>query len=172
MYRPHELSAEALQTDWVHQLELDGAKAMLPDGASAPKILVLYGSLRERSYSRLLAFEFARILDFLGADVLVFNPAGLPLKDEASEQHPQVQELRRLSIWSEGQVWCCPEQHGTVTAVFKNQVDWIPLSLGSVRPTQGRTLAIAQVRGEGRPWCQHRVLIMTSGQVRWAPGTF
>ncbi|KAF9120690.1 hypothetical protein BGX30_003008 [Mortierella sp. GBA39] len=111
------------------------------------QVLVLYGSLRERSFSRLLAFEFARILDHLGADVRVFNPEGLPMKDGVSENHPKVQELRELSLWSHAHVWVSPEQHGQVTAVFKNQIDWIPLSLGSVRPTQGRTLAVAQVCG-------------------------
>ncbi|KAF9150081.1 hypothetical protein BG015_008103 [Linnemannia schmuckeri] len=111
------------------------------------QVLVLYGSLRERSFSRLLAFEFARILDHLGADVRVFNPEGLPMKDGVSENHPKVQELRELSQWSHAHVWVSPEQHGQVTAVFKNQIDWIPLSLGSVRPTQGRTLAVAQVCG-------------------------
>lgn len=108
-------------------------------------MLILYGSLRTRSYSKLLAFEFARILDLLGAEVRVFNPAGLPMKDEVSETHETVVELRYLSLWSEAQMWCCPEQHGTITGVFKNQIDWIPLSLGSVRPTQGRVLAVAQV---------------------------
>ncbi|KAF8934952.1 hypothetical protein BGZ47_010124 [Haplosporangium gracile] len=111
------------------------------------QVLVLYGSLRKRSFSRLLAFEFARILDHLGADVRVFNPEGLPMKDDVSENHPKVQELRELSQWSHAHVWVSPEQHGQVTAVFKNQIDWIPLSLGSVRPTQGRTLAVAQVSG-------------------------
>ena len=126
-------------------LDLSGAKALLSEGVAPPKILVLYGSLRQRSYSKLLAYEFARVLDLLGCDVHVFDPQGLPMKDDVSEKHERVQELRRLSQWSEGQVWVSPEQHGTITAVFKNQIDWIPLSLGSVRPTQGRTLAIAQV---------------------------
>lgn len=86
-----------------------------------------------------------RILDSLGADARVFDPEGLPLKDDRSEEHAKVQELRGLSLWSEAHVWVSPEQHGTLTAVFKNQIDWIPLSLGSVRPTQGRVLAVAQV---------------------------
>lgn len=110
-----------------------------------PKVLILYGSLRAHSYSKLLAYEFARILDFLGAEVRVFDPSDLPMKDEISAEHDKVAELRNLSMWSEAQVWCCPEQHGTITGVFKNQIDWIPLALGSVRPTQGRVLAVAQV---------------------------
>lgn len=110
-----------------------------------PKVLILYGSLRAHSYSKLLAYEFARILDFLGAEVRVFDPADLPMKDETSAEHNKVAELRNLSMWSEAQVWSCPEQHGTITGVFKNQIDWIPLALGSVRPTQGRVLAVAQV---------------------------
>ena len=113
----------------------------------APKILVLYGSLRERSFSRLLAEEAARVLVDLGCEVRIFNPAELPVKSPDMEDHPKVQELRDLSLWSEGQVWSCPEMHGTITGVFKNQIDWIPLTMGSVRPTQGRTLAVMQVCG-------------------------
>lgn len=112
-----------------------------------PKILMLYGSLRERSFSRLLSEEAGRILTGLGAEVRVFNPEGLPVKAPGLEEHPKVQELRELSLWSEGQVWSSPEMHGTVTGVFKNQIDWIPLSIGAVRPTQGRTLAVMQVCG-------------------------
>ena len=112
-----------------------------------PRILMLYGSLRERSYSRLLSEEAARILEGLGCEVRWFHPHDLPVKSPAHEAHPKVTELRELSVWSEGQVWCSPEMHGTVTGVFKNQIDWIPLSLGAVRPTQGRTLAVMQVCG-------------------------
>ena len=112
-----------------------------------PRILVLYGSLRERSYSRLLAEEAGRILTDLGCEVRFFDPAGLPVKGPGLDDHPRVQELRELSQWSEGQVWSCPEMHGTITGVFKNQIDWIPLSIGAVRPTQGRTLAVMQVCG-------------------------
>lgn len=115
--------------------------------ADPPKILVLYGSLRERAYSRLLAEEAGRILEGLGCDVWFFNPEDLPVKGPGLEDHPKVQELRELSQWSEGQVWSCPEMHGTITGVFKNQIDWIPLSIGAVRPTQGRTLAVMQVSG-------------------------
>lgn len=112
-----------------------------------PKILFLYGSLRERSYSRLLAEEACRILDGLGCETRIFNPKDLPVKSEAHQDHPEVQRLREWSMWSEGQVWSCPEMHGNITGVFKNQIDWIPLSVGSVRPTQGRTLAVMQVSG-------------------------
>jgi arsenic resistance protein ArsH len=112
-----------------------------------PRILILYGSLRERSYSRLLAEEGGRILSALGCDVRFFDPADLPVKAPGKEEHSKVQELRQLSQWSEGQVWSCPEMHGTITGVFKNQIDWIPLSIGAVRPTQGRTLAVMQVSG-------------------------
>lgn len=147
-YRPFALSGQALEDDWVGQLDLNGAKAFAPsDNSAPPKILVLYGSLRERSYSRLLSYEFARILEHLGCEVRVFDPRGLPVQGPDDVQHPKVQELRSLSTWSEGQVWVSPEQHGAVTACFKNQIDWIPLSLGSVRPTQGRTLCVAQVNG-------------------------
>jgi len=112
-----------------------------------PRILLLYGSLRTRSYSRLLTLEAERILKHLGAETQVFDPAGLPMPDSVPPDHPKVQELRDLALWSEGQVWCSPERHGTITGVFKNQIDWIPLELGSMRPTQGRTLAVMQVSG-------------------------
>lgn len=113
----------------------------------APRILLLYGSLRERSYSRFATQEAERILQALGADTRIFDPTGLPLPDAAPADHPKVQELRALSEWSEGQVWCSPERHGAITGVMKSQIDWIPLSIGSVRPTQGRTLAVMQVSG-------------------------
>lgn len=112
-----------------------------------PRILLLYGSLRERSYSRLLVEEAARILDLLGAETRIFDPRDLPVADATSADHPRVQALRALALWSEGQVWCSPERHGAITGVFKNQIDWIPLEIGSVRPTQGRTLAVMQVCG-------------------------
>lgn len=112
-----------------------------------PRILILYGSLREVSYSRLLAFEAQRLLEHFGCEVRVFDPKGLPLPDEAPVSHPKVQELRELSEWSESQVWVSPERHGAMTGVMKSQIDWIPLAVGSVRPTQGKTLAIMQVSG-------------------------
>ncbi|MBN8954204.1 MULTISPECIES: arsenical resistance protein ArsH [unclassified Rhizobium] len=112
-----------------------------------PRILILYGSLREVSYSRLLAFEAQRLLEHFGCDVRVFDPKGLPLPDEAPASHPKVQELREFSEWSEGQVWISPERHGAMTGVMKSQIDWIPLAVGSVRPTQGKTLAVMQVSG-------------------------
>ena len=112
-----------------------------------PKILFLYGSLRERSYSRLVAEEAARIISDMGAEVKFFHPHELPLRGQVEETHHKVQELRELSQWSEGQVWSSPEMHGNVTGILKNQIDWIPLTIGSVRPTQGKTLAVMQVSG-------------------------
>ncbi|GBF81782.1 arsenical resistance protein ArsH [Aphanothece sacrum] len=112
-----------------------------------PRILFLYGSLRERSYSRLVAEEAARIIEHMGAEVKFFHPHELPLRGQVDESHPKVQELRELSQWSEGQVWSSPEMHGNITGIFKNQIDWIPLNIGSVRPTQGKTLAVMQVSG-------------------------
>ena len=112
-----------------------------------PRILMLYGSLRERSYSRFLTMEAAQLLETFGAEVRIFNPSGLPLPDDAPSAHPKVQELRDLSAWSEGQVWCSPERHGAMTGIMKAQIDWIPLAIGSVRPTQGKTLAVMQVSG-------------------------
>ena len=113
----------------------------------APRILMLYGSVLKRSFSRLLTYEAARLLQHMGAEVRVFHPDGLPLPDDAPEDHPTVQELRSLTQWCEGMVWCSPERHGAMTGIMKTQIDWIPLSIGAVRPTQGKTLAIMQVCG-------------------------
>ena len=113
----------------------------------APRILLLYGSLRPQSYSRLLVLEAERLLQAMGCETRVFNPHDLPMVDSVSADHPKIQELRELSAWSEGQVWCSPERHGAITGVFKTQIDWLPLEIGSVRPTQGRTLAVMQVCG-------------------------
>lgn len=112
-----------------------------------PRILLLYGSNRERSFSRLLTFEAARLLETFGCQTRIFDPAGLPLPDDAPEDHPKVVELREAVLWSEGQVWCSPERHGAMSAVFKAQIDWIPLNTGALRPTQGKTLALMQVCG-------------------------
>lgn len=113
----------------------------------APRILLLYGSVRSRSYSRLLAEEAGRLLNAMGAETRFFNPSGLPLPDDAPDTHPKVRELRELAQWSEGMVWSSPERHGAMTGIMKAQIDWIPLSVGSVRPTQGKTLAVMQVSG-------------------------
>jgi len=137
----------------------DGLPALKPEFAHArpalnlgdghpPRILLLYGSLRERSYSRLVVEEAARLLRHFGAETRIFDPSDLPLPDHvAGDDHPAVRELRELSVWSEGQVWCSPERHGQITGVMKAQIDHLPLSLGSIRPTQGRTLAVMQVSG-------------------------
>ncbi|MCK9907985.1 arsenical resistance protein ArsH [Microbacteriaceae bacterium K1510] len=112
-----------------------------------PRILLLYGSLRERSYSRFLTQEAERLLKHFGAETRVFDPHGLPLPDGAAVDHPKVRELRELSLWSDGHVWTSPERHGAMSGVMKAQIDWIPLSVAAVRPTQGRTLAVMQVSG-------------------------
>ena len=112
-----------------------------------PRILLLYGSLRERSYSKLLTQEAARLLEAMGTQPKIFDPTGLPLPDGAPETHPKVLELRELAAWCEGMVWCSPERHGAMTGILKSQIDWIPLSLGAVRPTQGKTLAVMEVSG-------------------------
>lgn len=113
----------------------------------APRFLLLYGSLRERSYSRLVAEEAARLLEALGGETRLFNPTGLPLVDDATENHPKVRELHELVQWAEGMIWSSPERHGSMTGLMKTQIDWIPLSVGAVRPTQGKTLAVMQVSG-------------------------
>ncbi|TIA85056.1 hypothetical protein E3P99_04085 [Wallemia hederae] len=145
---------QLVQGDWTFDVASEQGRDELRDArlmhAALPerlKVLVLYGSLRQRSYSQLLSFEIARILHHIGADVRVFDPQGLPLKDDNSEHHPKVQELRSLVSWSEANFWISPEQHGAITGIMKTQIDHIPLSLGSVRPTQGKTLAVAQVNG-------------------------
>lgn len=125
----------------------DGTPTVAGSSSHKPRILLLYGSTRERSFSRLLVEEAARLLEHFGAETRIFDPSGLPLPDDAPVEHPKVQELRDLMQWSEGQVWCSPERHGALSAVFKAQIDWIPLALGAVRPTQGKTLAVMQVSG-------------------------
>jgi arsenic resistance protein ArsH len=125
----------------------DLASLQGPALTHAPRILLLYGSLRERSFSRFATFEAARLLEAFGAETRIFNPTGMPLPDDAPADHPKVKELRDLSSWSEGQVWCSPERHGAMTGIMKAQVDWIPLAIGAVRPTQGKTLAVMQVSG-------------------------
>lgn len=131
------------------RFELPNLEALFPPrrATHAPRFLLLYGSLRERSYSRLVAEESARLLQALGAETRMFNPCGLPLVDDASDDHPKVQELRALAQWAEGMVWSSPERHGAMTGLMKTQIDWIPLSVGAVRPTQGKTLAVMQVSG-------------------------
>ena len=136
--------------------QIDGAHFRRPDVAAlwpvepsshAPRIALLYGSLRPRSFSRLLTEEAARLLQAMGAETRIFNPTGLPLPDDAPDTHPKVQELRALAQWSEGMVWTSPERHGAMTGILKTQIDWIPLNSGAVRPTQGKTLAVMQVSG-------------------------
>ncbi len=146
-------SFDATKTDDLPQLDLasfaipSAAQLHHPQPSHAPRFLLLYGSLRARSFSRLLAEEAARILTLMGGEVKIFNPSGLPLPDDAPEAHPKVAELRQLCEWSEGMVWCSPERHGAMTGILKSQIDWIPLSIGAVRPTQGKTLALMQVCG-------------------------
>jgi arsenic resistance protein ArsH len=131
------------------QLDVPDQRKLAPTGEMdhPPRFLLLYGSLRERSFSRLLIEEAARILTHFGGDVKIFDPTELPMAGSVPEDHPKVVELRELCLWSEGQVWCSPERHGAITAVMKNQIDWIPLEQGALRPSQGRTLAVMQVCG-------------------------
>ena len=131
LFNPPNAKARSTATDFIH----------------SPRILLLYGSLRERSFSRLAVEEAARLLQAMGAETRIFNPRGLPLPDTEEASHPKVTELRDLAEWAEGMVWCSPERHGAMTGIMKAQIDWIPLSLGAVRPTQGKTLALMQVCG-------------------------
>lgn len=134
--------------DPVQLCPIDG-DALAGPGAPThpPRILVLYGSIRERSYSRLLSEEAGRLLRWFGCEVRTFDPRGLPLPDGAEPDHPNVAELRDLADWSEGMVWVSPERHGAMTGIMKAQIDWIPLALGATRPTQGKTLAVMEVSG-------------------------
>ena len=126
----------------------DMERLLAPERSThAPRFLLLYGSLRERSFSRLAAEEAARVLRALGGETRLFNPSGLPLVDDATEDHPKVRELRELAQWAEGMGWSSPERHGAMSGLMKTQIDWIPLSVGAVRPTQGKTLAVMQVSG-------------------------
>lgn len=130
-------------------IDIPSMERLIPREPSThkPRILLIYGSTRERSFSRLITQEAARLLEHFGAETRIFNPSGLPLPDDAPDTHPKVVELRELMQWSEGQVWCSPERHGAMSAVFKAQIDWVPLAMGAVRPTQGKTLAVMQVCG-------------------------
>jgi arsenic resistance protein ArsH len=121
--------------------------ALAASSTHAPRFLLLYGSLRERSYSKLLTQEAARLLQAMGGEVRIFDPSGLPLPDSAPDEHPKVQELRDAATWAEGMVWTSPERHGAMTGIMKAQIDWLPLNLGAVRPTQGKTLAVMEVSG-------------------------
>lgn len=123
------------------------ASKLTGNNETMPRILILYGSVRERSYSRFAAEEAGRLLAKMGAEVKIFNPSGLPLPDDAPESHPKVLELRELVRWCDGMVWSSPERHGAMSSVMKAQIDWIPLSEGAVRPSQGKTLAVMQVCG-------------------------
>ncbi len=136
----------ALDADHFRRPSQEALRPAAPS-THAPRFLLLYGSLRERSYSRLLVQEAARLLEALGGETRVFDPAGLPLPDATPDSHPKVQELRSLAQWAEGMVWCSPERHGAMTGIMKAQIDWIPLAVGVVRPTQGKTLAVMQVSG-------------------------
>ncbi len=136
-----------IQIDQLHPI--DKQRLSLPDEPDHPvRVLMLYGSLREQSYSRAMTEEAARVLSAFGAEVKIFDPTGLPLVADNLDAHEKVEELRQLSIWSEAQVWCSPERHGAMTGLMKTQIDWLPLApIGGVRPTQGRTLALMQVCG-------------------------
>jgi arsenic resistance protein ArsH len=128
-------------------LHIPAGDKLAASATHKPRILLLYGSLRTRSYSRFLSMEAARLLEHFGAETKIYHPHGLPLPDDVPETHPKVQELRELAAWSEGQIWCSPERHGAMSGVMKSQIDWIPLSNGAIRPTQGKTLAVMQVSG-------------------------
>lgn len=132
----------ALNPEYVHRRPALGLGKMEPP----PRVLLLYGSLRERSYSRLVVEEAARLLQYFGCETRIFDPSDLPLPDQVKDDdHPAVHELREHSLWSEAQIWCSPERHGQITGIMKTQIDHLPLAYKGLRPTQGRTLAVMQV---------------------------
>ena len=133
----------ALSPEFLDRPSLE--RLTIPEASHPPRFLLLYGSLRQRSFSRLLIEEADRLLRGFGAETRIYDPRGLPQVDDALADHPKVKELREASLWSEGHVWCSPERHGAMTGLFKSQIDWLPLEEGGVRPTQGRTLAVCQV---------------------------
>ena len=140
--------ADAMLFDETLLDPVDRAALRAPDDPGhPPRILLLYGSLRERSFSKLAVLEAQRVLEQFGAQTRLFDPRGLPQVDTVEADHPKVAELREMAIWAEGMVWCSPERHGAMTGLMKSQIDWLPLSLGGVRPTQGKTLAVMQVCG-------------------------
>lgn len=142
-----ESDTPALDADQLGKIDVNGLRAA-DDTGHPPRILLLYGSLRDASYSRRAAEESARILRHLDCETRLFDPTGLPLVDDTQAEHPKVVELRDLAVWAEGMVWSSPERHGAMTGVMKTQIDWLPLSLqGGIRPTQGKTLAVMQVCG-------------------------
>jgi arsenic resistance protein ArsH len=143
---PVSLDLPSVELAQLHPIDVE-ALARPGDPTHRPRILVLYGSIRERSYSRLLSEEAGRLLRWFGCEVRTFDPRGLPLPDGAEPDHPKVKELRDLADWSEGMVWVSPERHGAMTGIMKAQIDWIPLALGARRPTQGKTLAVMEVSG-------------------------
>jgi len=138
---------DALHNVIADHLHIPAGDKLAATATHRPRILLLYGSLRARSYSRLLTMEAARLLEHFGAETKIFDPHGLPLPDDVPDTHPKVQELRALMAWSEGQVWCSPERHGAMSGVMKSMIDWIPLAAGAIRATQGKTLAVMQVSG-------------------------
>ena len=146
MTEPVSLDLPSVELAQLHPIDVV-ALVRPGDPTHRPRILVLYGSIRERSYSRLLSEEAGRLLCWFGCEVRTFNPRGLPLPDGAEPDHPKVKELRDLAHWCEGMVWCSPERHGAMTGIMKAQIDWIPLALGARRPTQGKTLAVMEVSG-------------------------
>lgn len=146
MTEPVSLDLPSVDLDQLRPIDVD-ALVGPDDPAHRPRILILYGSIRERSYSRLLSEEAGRLLRWFGCEVCSFDPRGLPLPDGAGPDHPKVKELRDLAEWSEGMVWVSPERHGAMTGIMKAQIDWIPLALGAKRPTQGKTLAVMEVSG-------------------------
>jgi arsenic resistance protein ArsH len=121
-----------------------------PLGAGDPlRVLLLYGSLRTESVSRLLALEAVRVLRELGADPLLFEPHDLPLHGSV-ENHDSAEKLRQLCAWSQAQVWCTPEAHGSLSAVLKNQLDWIPLEWQGAPLLHDKPVALLQVSGGAR----------------------
>lgn len=146
MTKPEDFDLIHVNPDVLQPVDPSALRAA-DDLGHKPRVLLLYGSIRERSFSRLVAEEAERLLLWQGCDTRLYEPNGLPQPD-GDDTHPKVKELRDAALWAEAMVWVSPERHGAMTGIMKSQIDWLPLApIGGVRPTQGKTLAVMQVSG-------------------------
>lgn len=118
---------------------------------SAPRILLLCGSLHPHSRSQIAVEEAARLLTYFGAEPRIFDASSLPLPDRYSRRNSAVLELRALSRWSQGQVWCNAEHRGGISSLIQAQVDHLRPYSGE-GPSSGRALAVMQVFNDSQPF--------------------
>ncbi len=108
---------------------------------ASPRILVLYGSSRPQSASRKLAFNAMRALAARGVEARAYDPAAL-LRASGEEGYAHDPRLYELAAWSDGQVWCSPEHHASLSGVMKLVLDTLP-----PEATRGKALALMQISG-------------------------